>query len=123
MATARTTPPSPDPSADDGFNETQKSQLSEMIAAAVGGAKPPETVKDGPKPVTDDQWDNMSDRSRESFVRQIVDAELDRLVKEDETRSLAADVAALKAGVKLEPEKTPGMMTKLQKLIWGDRDQ
>ena len=42
MATARSSPP-PEPETDDGFSQTQKTQLSEMIAAAVSGAKPPAT--------------------------------------------------------------------------------
>jgi hypothetical protein len=125
MATART-PANADPPADDGFNDTQKSQLSEMIAAAVGGAKPPPTTDapKGPKPVSDDEWDNMSDRNRESWVRQLVDAELDRLVKDDEDRKLRDTVAELAGLVsaKPEPEKIPGPLARLQVLFWGRPD-
>jgi len=124
MATARNAPDPPAP-ADDGFSETQRSQLEEMIAKVVGGAKAPETTPTGPAPKTDDEWDNMTDRARESWVRQLVDSELDKLAKDDDQRRLAADVEALKSGAdkKPEPEKSPGVITRLQKLIWGDQDQ
>jgi hypothetical protein len=127
MATARSSP-APEPSTDDGFNETQKSQLADMIAAAVGGAKPPEPDKSQLPKLSDDEWDALTDRGKESWVRKLVDGELDRLFKDDEQRRLAADVEALKAGAgKPEPEKTPAGPTnsftaKLQKLLWGDRD-
>lgn len=128
MVTARTPASSSDPPVDDGFNETQRSQLADMIAAAVGGAKPPgvDPAKASPKPVTDDEWDAMTDRKRESWVRELVDTELDRLVKEDEQRTLSSTVAELKAKLeKPEVEKTPGGTTKLQKLqhlLWGRPD-
>ena len=38
----------------------------------------------GPKPVTDAEWDKMSDRQRESWVRQLVDGRLDDLAREDQ---------------------------------------
>ena len=128
MVTSRK-PAEPPEEVDDGFNDTQRSQLSEMIAAAVGGAKPPtnDPGPKGPPPVTDDDWDAMTDRKRESWVRALVDTELDRLVKEDEQRTLASTVAELAAKVNAKPEveKTPGGTTKLQKLqhmLWGRPD-
>jgi hypothetical protein len=123
MVTTRKPPEAPETD-DDGFSETQKSQLSEMIAAAVKGDKAPPSDPGGPKKLTDDEWDAMTDRGRESWVRKLVDFRLDELFKEDEQRRLAAEVEALKAGLtsKPEPEKTPGMLTRLQKTIWGRPD-
>ena len=123
MPPTRSTPTEP-PETDDGFSQTQKTQLSEMIAAAVNGAKPPATEPTGPKKLTDDEWDAMTDRGRESWVRKLVDFRLDELSKDDEQRRLATEVEALKSGLsqKPEPEKTPGTLSRLQKLLWGRPD-
>ena len=121
MATARTTPP---PETPEGEAPATKAEIAAMIAEAVGGATPPPTAPEGPRKLTDDEWDAMTDRGRESWVRKLVDFRLDELSRDDEVRRLAAEVAGLAAGpAKPEPEKSPGMMTRLQKLVWGDRDQ
>jgi len=121
MATART-PSSDPPAPDNGFNETQRSQLSEMIAQAVSGNKPPPSVDapTGPRKVTDGEWDDMTDRKRESWVRELVDFRLLELEEKDEVRRLAQKVNELGQS-KPEPEVSPGITTRLQKLIWGDR--
>jgi hypothetical protein len=114
------TDPATDP-APAGFSDEQKSQLEEMIKAAVGGAKPPggEQPTERPRP-TDDQWDAMSDRQRETWVRQEVDWRIDELVKLDEDRKLREKVDALAADKdKPEPEVTPTPWNKLQKWLWG----
>lgn len=77
----------------------------------------------GPKPVTDAQWDSMSDRARESWVRQMVDARLDDLSRDDEIARHAAEIAALKQ--KPEPEAPPAeqmptLMQRLQRVLWGE---
>jgi hypothetical protein len=90
-----------------------------MIADAVSGTKPPPTEPAGPKKVSDSEWDDMTDRKRESWVRELVDFRLLELEKDDEIRQLAAKVNGLSAE-KPEPEVSPGIKTKLQKLIWGD---
>lgn len=84
--------------------------------------KAPETPT-GPKPVTDAQWDGMSDRARESWVRQLVDSRLDDLSRDDEIARHAAEIAALKE--KPEPEGTPAgpmptVLSRLQKFLWGE---
>lgn len=127
MATARNAPSDP-PEGTEGFSPTQKTELAALIAEAVKGAKPPEAPPAGPPGKTDDEWDAMSDRQRESWVRGLVDFRLDELSRDDETRRLAAEVEALKAGVssaaaKPEVEKSPGMVSKLQKLLWGRPDE
>ena len=120
MATART-PSSEPPAQDDGFNETQRTQLQEMIAQAVSGKTPPPSVEaqSGPRKVTDSEWDDMTDRKRESWVRELVDFRLLELEEKDEVRRLAQKVNELGQS-KPEPEVSPGIKTRLQKLIWGD---
>jgi hypothetical protein len=77
----------------------------------------------GPKPVTDAQWDAMTDRARESWVRQLVDARLDDLSREDQIARHEAEIAALKK--KPETEGTPAgpmptPLQRLQKFLWGE---
>lgn len=123
MATTRNNPapdPAPPPEGG-GFSPEQKSELTALIAEAVGSAKPPgqDPTQGGPKPVSDDDWDKMTDRARESWVRQLVDFRLDELAKEDDDARLRQEVEALKAAKTVEPEATPSVITKLQKFLWG----
>lgn len=129
MATTRNAPdPSPpaDPPAE-GFTAAQRTELEELIRAAVGGATPPPQPDEpkGPRRVSDDEWDTMSDRARESWVRQLVDFRLDELSRDDEIARQRAEIDALKAGgaeAKPEPEQPPGLVSKLQKFLWGEPD-
>lgn len=77
----------------------------------------------GPKPVTDAQWDAMTDRARESWVRQLVDTRLDDLSRDDEIARHAQAIEDLKK--KPETEGTPAgpmptTLQKLQKFLWGE---
>src|SRR5277367_6375882 len=81
MATTRTPPEgSPEIDAD------QRASLDQYVTELSQLGTPPTTDPGptGPKPVTDAQWDAMTDRARESWVRQLVDARLDDLSRDDE---------------------------------------
>jgi hypothetical protein len=124
MATRNTTPP-PDEgdTRTSGFSEEQRGELRDLIAEAVGGAKPPPAPKEKVGPaLTDSEWDAMSDRQRESWVRKLVDFRLDELAREDEIARHGADIDALK-NQKPEPEATPSVVTKLQRWLWGEPDK
>jgi hypothetical protein len=108
-----------------GFTEEERKELRDLIAEAVGSVKPPDTPAEptGPKKVTDAEWDNMSDRSRESWVRQLVDSELDRLAREDQISRHDAEIEKLKADKTPEPEAPPSVVTKIQKFLWGEPEK
>lgn len=107
-----------------GFTEDERSELRQLIQDAIAGAKPPEPPQSKAKPVTDDEWDKMSDRQRESWVRSLVDDVLDGLAREDADRRRDAEIADLKNKAQgPEPEGTPDPATpldKLRKWLWGD---
>lgn len=103
----------------DGFSDTQKTELSEMIAAAVGSAKPP--GDDPPKPpVSDDEWSAWSDRKREGYVTSLVQHALEGITRNKKVDELEATVDELKKPKATEPEQKPTLMTALQRMIWGD---
>jgi hypothetical protein len=108
-----------------GFSEDERSELAAMIAEAVGAAKPPAARPDAPpRPtVTDSEWDAMSDRKRESWVRDLVVSVLDDLAHDDEEARLRADVDQLKKDKEPEPEAPPSVVTKVQRILWGDPDK
>lgn len=107
-----------------GFTEEERNELKALIAEAVGSAKPPagEPAKPELKRPTDDEWDGMSDRAKESWVRKLVDGRLAELAKEDEDAQLRAKVDAIAAekDKKPEPEAAPSVVSKLQKFLWGE---
>jgi len=104
-----------------GFSEEQRSELRALIAEVVGGDKaPPQIQTPARQKVTDSDWDGASDRQRESWVRQMVDDELERLAKDDEIRSQREDIERLKQDKTPEPEAPPNVVTRLQKFLWGD---
>jgi hypothetical protein len=117
--------PAPEPDAEPtGFSEGQRSELKALIAEAVGSATPPATpTPGGPPPKTDDEWDAMSDRQRESWVRSLVDHELDELARVDADHRRDAEIEALKNAQKPEPERPPSTISKLQKWLWGDQQE
>lgn len=95
-----------------------------MIQRAVGGAKPPAQPEPAKTPaVTDDEWDKMSDRQRESWVRSLVDDTLDKLRREDDDRRRDDEIRELQeaAKPKPEPEAVPDTITRLRKFIWGEQ--
>jgi hypothetical protein len=104
-----------------GFNETQRTELQQIIAEAVAGVKPPAAPSEPSVPaMTDDQWDGMSDRQREGFVRSIVDNELDRLSQLDTLRAHDEQIRALaEKNQTVEPEAHPDPMTRVRKFLWG----
>jgi hypothetical protein len=123
MATRNTPPPEGDTQTS-GFTEEQRGELRDLIAEIVGGPKPPPTPSAavvGPT-LTDSEWDAMSDRQRESWVRKLVDFRLDELARDDEIARQRADIDDLKSQ-KPEPEATPSVVTKLQKWLWGEPDR
>jgi hypothetical protein len=115
------TPKEPAPSPEPAFSDTQRGELEAMIAKAVGGAKPPDTPAEpqGPKAVTDDEWDKMPDRQRESWVRQLVDFRLDELMKMDADAERDRKLAELEAATKVVPEKPPSVASRIQSWLWG----
>jgi hypothetical protein len=122
MPTSRNTPESTETS---GFTEDQRSELRSIIAEVVGAATPPAapaTSAAGPKQLSDSEWDALSDRQRESWVRQLVDFRLDELARDDEVARQRGEIDALKADRTPEPEAPPSVVTKLQRFLWGDPD-
>jgi hypothetical protein len=125
---AARTPAAPEPEAPtSGFSEEQRSELRQLIAEAVGSATPPKAATPekaaGPKQVSDSEWDAMSDRQRESWVRQLVDFRLDELARDDEFARQRADIDALKADKTPEPEAPPSVVSKIQKFLWGEPER
>jgi hypothetical protein len=117
---------SPAPTASsEGFTDAQKSELSAMIAEAVKSntAPPKEDQPKGAPTVTDEEWAGMSDRKRENFITQVVDARLDELARLDADAERDRKIADLekKNGQPL-PEKAPSVWTKLQGFLWGAAD-
>ena len=107
-----------------GFSEDQRAELEAIISKVVGGAKPPDPPAPKAKPVTDDDWDNMTDRQRESWVRQVVDDVLDGLARDDADRRRDAEIEALKQAKNTDPENTPDPATpldRLRKWLWGEQ--
>jgi hypothetical protein len=125
MATTRNAPAADPDESPQGFTEEQRGELEEMIARVVAGAKPPEAkpAPAGPPAKSDDEWDAMSDRQRESWVRSLVDFRLDELSRDDEMARQRSEIDALKNDKTPEPEKVPSVVSKIQKFLWGDPDQ
>jgi hypothetical protein len=122
MATPKEPAPSPEPA----FSDTQRGELEAMIAKAVGGGTPlsaPVNEPKGPKPVTDDDWDRMPDRQRESWVRQLVDFRLDELMKMDADAERDRKLAELEAATKVVPEKPPSVVSRIQSFLWGTESE
>jgi hypothetical protein len=121
---ASTPPPDPDAPAS-GFSDEQRNELRDLIAEAVGGAKPPAAPSGptGPKQVSDGEWDAMSDRSRETWVRQLVDFRLEELYQADEVARNRADIDELKGQRTAQPEASPSVVTKLQRWLWGEPEK
>jgi hypothetical protein len=124
MAATRNTPPESGDTQTSRFSEEERSELSQLIADAVKGGSAPvvDEGPKGPKKLSDSEWDDMTDRAREKWVRELVDFRLDELAKNDDDRQLREKVDAL-ADRKPEPEAVPSTWSKVQRLIWGDRDQ
>jgi hypothetical protein len=122
MPTSRNTPESTETS---GFTEDQRSELRSIIAEVVGAATPPAApaASAGPKQVSDSEWDAMSDRQRESWVRQLVDFRLDELSRDDEIARQRGEIEQLKNDKTPEPEAAPSVVTKIQKFLWGEPDK
>ena len=121
MATTRK--PAGDPPAD--LSPEQRSAFDAYVEELAQLGEPPKDPpgSTAPKPVTDAQWDAMSDRARESCVRQLVDSRLDDLSRDDEIARHAAEIERLKN--KPESEGTPAgqmptALQKLQRFLWGE---
>lgn len=125
MAATRNSTTDPEAPAS-GLTDQDREDIASMIAEAVKGGKAPSATTDdpkGPKPVTDSEWDSWPERRRESWVRELVSSYLDDLAKDDEIRSHREEIDKLKADKKPEPEAQPGITTKLQRFLWGERDK
>lgn len=119
MATARSSTDAPT----SGFTEEQRSELSELIAQAVkGSAPPPQSEEPASKApvVSDAEWGSMSDRQRQGWVESMVNHHLSELARADADYERDRKIAELSASKGPEPEKPPSVVTRLQKLIWGD---
>lgn len=114
----------PAPTKDSGFTEEQRSELATLIAEAVGGAKPPapEEQPSNVPQVSDDEWASMSDKSRQGYIESVVSHMLSELAHLDADQRRDAQIADL-ANQKPEPERPPSIVSKLQKLLWGDPDE
>ena len=123
-AATRNSAPEPDAQRS-GFSEEERAELRDLIAEVVSAAKAPAAPDKpaGPRQISDGEWDVMSDRQRESWVRQLVDFRLDELAHADDEARLRADVDALQADKTPEPEAPPSVVTKLQKFFWGEPDK
>jgi hypothetical protein len=122
MPTSRNAPETTESS---GFTEDQRSELRSIIAEVVGAANPPAApaTSSGPKQVSDSEWDAMSDRQRESWVRQLVDFRLDELSRDDEIARQRGEIEQLKNDKTPEPEAPPSVVSKIQKFLWGEPDK
>lgn len=108
------------------FSDEQKSELASMIAEAVKGSTPPAQdppTPAGPPAVTDAEWDRMTDRARESWVRQLVDSRLDDLARQDadaERDRKIADLERAKAEAEAPPgDRPPTIIDRLRAILWG----
>lgn len=108
-----------DPEPDAVFSPAQEARLAQLMKEAVASSKPPEAPANEPKVprVSDAEWDGMSERAREGWVRSVVDFHLKSLAKEDEDAKLRAKVAELET--RKIPEKPPSVAQRLQRLLWG----
>jgi hypothetical protein len=85
---------------------------------------PPPAPAERPKPVSDDEFDAMTDRKRETYIANMVGWILEDIAKLDADRRRDADIEALK-NAKPEEEKTPQEkmptpLDKFRKWLWGD---
>jgi hypothetical protein len=110
------------------FTPEQETRLGEIVAgvlAGSGGKAPTQTGKGGKTPPTDDEWDNMSPRARESWVRDLVGERLGELKRDDEFNALRKEVDDLKAGGGAPPasappaERAPSVLSALGAWLWG----
>jgi len=90
-------------------------------------APPPPAPVERPKPVSDDEFDAMTDRKREAYIANHVGWVLEDIAKLDADRRRDAEIEALK-NAKPEPEKTPQekvptLLDKFRKFMWGEQDK
>jgi hypothetical protein len=115
-----------DPGTQAGFTDEEKNDLRELIKEVVGSATPPATTPTGPPAVTDADWDKMTDRARESWVRDLVDGKLNDLVKLDADKRRDDEIASLKKakeeGEQPPADAPPRPIDKLRKFLWGSGD-
>lgn len=106
------------------FTEEQRAELVALIAEATKGgeAPPPDALpKDAPK-VTDAEWDSMSDRHKQSWIKSVVDHHLGELSRKDADAERDARLAELEARKAPEPERAPSVWSRLQGVLWGQPD-
>jgi hypothetical protein len=85
---------------------------------------PPPAPPERPKPVSDDEFDAMTDRKRETYIANTVGWILEDIAKLDADKRRDAEIEALK-NQKPEPEvapqeKLPTLLQRFQKFMWGD---
>jgi hypothetical protein len=122
VAAARTQPTEESSAQESGFTDAQRSELRDIIAEVVGGAKAPAPEPKAPR-TTEAEYDRLTDRQRERLISEQVADELLRLRNEDELLRQRDEIDALKADRKPEPEATPSVVSRIQKILWGEPDK
>ena len=102
---------------DDAFTPEQESRLKELLREAVGGGKQDDSKNDkAPPAVSDDEWNAMSDRRRESYVEGLVKEQFDKLRMSNKVDDIASKIDKLDT----QPEEKPKVLSSLTRWLWGD---
>lgn len=122
MATTKDSPPAPP----EGISPEQRAAMDAYITelSQVGGAPPP-APPEQPAVVSDEEFDGMTDRKRETYIANTVGWILEEIAKLDADRKRDADIEALKNKA-AEPEVPPAdapptLLQKFQKFMWGEQ--
>lgn len=120
------TPRQADPAAPEGVSPEQRAAMDAYVTELhqLGGPPPPAPPAQ-PAPVSDDEFDNMTDRKRETYIANHVGWVLEELAKLDADKRRDMEIQALKEA-RPEPEGTPAdapptLLQKFQKFMWGDQ--
>jgi hypothetical protein len=119
MATTKDSPAAPP----EGVSPEQR-QAFDAYIRELDQLKPPPAPAERPKPVSDDEFDAMTDRKRETYIANTVGWILEDIAKLDADRRRDAEIEALKnqkpEEEKTPQEKVPTPLDKLRKFLWGD---
>lgn len=112
---------SKDPSASEAPTvEDRLDRIEQMISDLAGSAKAPDPGEAKTPKLSDDEWDALTDRGKESWVRRLVEGEIERVRAADKDRQRDAEIDDLKKKVERpEPERAPSITTRIQEWLWG----